>query len=74
MISNSDGIAVLRRAGARLLLPEDEEYPASLKAVPAPPPFLLAQLLFRLLEDLIGSLELSNAADHWIHQLNFAMR
>lgn len=31
------------RAGARLLLPEDEEYPASLRAVPAPPPFLLAR-------------------------------
>ncbi len=31
------------RAGARLLLTEDDEYPVSLKAVPAPPPFLLVR-------------------------------
>jgi DNA processing protein len=31
------------RAGARLLLPDDAEYPAPLKAVPVPPPFLLVR-------------------------------
>ncbi|MBI2152563.1 MAG: DNA-protecting protein DprA [Candidatus Rokubacteria bacterium] len=32
-----------RRAGARLLLREDDEYPAPLRAIPDPPPFLLAR-------------------------------
>ena len=40
-LSEQRGLA--GRAGARLLLSEDDEYPASLAAVPAPPPFLLAR-------------------------------
>ena len=32
-----------RRAGASLLLPDDDDYPAPLKAIPAPPPFLLVR-------------------------------
>ncbi|MBI3028944.1 MAG: DNA-protecting protein DprA [Candidatus Rokubacteria bacterium] len=40
-LSEQRGLA--GRAGARLLLSEDDEYPASLNAVPAPPPFLLAR-------------------------------
>ena len=32
-----------RRAGARLLLREDDEYPAPLRTIPDPPPFLLAR-------------------------------
>lgn len=40
-LSEQRGLA--GRAGARLLLSEDDEYPASLAAVPAPPAFLLAR-------------------------------
>ena len=40
-LSEQRGLA--GRAGARLLLSEDDEYPASLAAVPAPPTFLLAR-------------------------------
>jgi DNA processing protein len=31
------------RAGARLLVPDDDEYPVPLKTIPAPPPFLLVR-------------------------------
>ncbi len=40
-LSEQRGLA--GRVGARLLLSEDDEYPASLAAVPAPPPFLLVR-------------------------------